>query len=186
MISQNAPVTQYYPCLIIEYVYACVLAMQSCSTLCDPTDCSLLYSSVHRILQERMLEKVAISFLQGIFPTQGLNLGLPHCGQILNCLSYQGHFKYTYLEPLFQCKLGKQVLRLLPEDIRAGLRFMCTSTHKHIHIFYAYLLCISHVYFRYIDVYYVYLLFKCVFMSSANSDGFTSFPIWMNEFCHLQ
>ena len=137
-------------------------------------------------LQERMLEKVAISFLQGIFPTQGLNLGLPHCGQILNCLSYQGHFKCIYLEPLFQSKLRKQVLRLLPEDIRAGLRFMCTSTHKHIHMFYAYLLCISRVYFRYIDVYYVYLLFKCVFMSSANSDGFTSFPMWMNEFCHLQ
>ena len=28
--------------------------------------------------------------LQGIFPTQGLNLGLPHCRQILYCLSHQG------------------------------------------------------------------------------------------------
>ena len=27
------------------------------------------------------------SFLQRIFPTQGSNLGLPHCGQILYCLS---------------------------------------------------------------------------------------------------
>ena len=27
--------------------------------------------------------------LQGIFPTQGLNLGLPHCRQILYCLSQQ-------------------------------------------------------------------------------------------------
>ena len=26
--------------------------------------------------------------LQGIFPTQGLNPGLPHCRQILNCLSH--------------------------------------------------------------------------------------------------
>ena len=31
-----------------------------------------------------------VSFLQGIFPTQGLNPGLPHCGQILYQLSHQG------------------------------------------------------------------------------------------------
>ena len=30
------------------------------------------------------------SLLQGIFPTQGSNLGFPHCRQILYCLSYQG------------------------------------------------------------------------------------------------
>ena len=28
--------------------------------------------------------------LQGIFPTQGSNLGLPHCRQIPSCLSHQG------------------------------------------------------------------------------------------------
>ena len=31
--------------------------------------------------------------LQGIFPNQGLNPGLPHCRQILYCLSYQGSLK---------------------------------------------------------------------------------------------
>ena len=30
------------------------------------------------------------ALLQGIFPTQGLNLGLPHCRQILYHLSHQG------------------------------------------------------------------------------------------------
>ena len=30
------------------------------------------------------------SLLQGIFPTQGSNLGLLHCGLILYCLSHQG------------------------------------------------------------------------------------------------
>ena len=30
------------------------------------------------------------ALLQGIFPTQGSNLGLPHCRQILSCLSHQG------------------------------------------------------------------------------------------------
>ena len=44
-------------------------------------------SSVHEILQERTLEWVAIS----VFPTQGSNLGLLHCRQILYCLSHQGN-----------------------------------------------------------------------------------------------
>ena len=35
---------------------------QSCLTLCDPMDSSLSGSSVHRILQARILEWVAISF----------------------------------------------------------------------------------------------------------------------------
>ena len=33
---------------------------------------------------------VSLSLLQGIFPTQGLNPGLPHCGWILYQLSHQG------------------------------------------------------------------------------------------------
>ena len=44
---------------------------QSCLTLCDPMDCSLLGSSVHGIFQAIILECVAISYLQGISPTQG-------------------------------------------------------------------------------------------------------------------
>ena len=39
-----------------------VVATQPCPTLCDPMDCSLPGSSVHRILQARILEWVAISF----------------------------------------------------------------------------------------------------------------------------
>ena len=62
---------------------------QSCLILCDPMDCSLPVSSVHDILQARILEWVAISFLQGIFSTQGSNPGLLHCMQILYCLSHQ-------------------------------------------------------------------------------------------------
>ena len=39
-------------------VYACVCAksLQLCPILCDPTNCSLSGSSVHGILQLRMLE----------------------------------------------------------------------------------------------------------------------------------
>ena len=68
---------------------------QSCLTLCDPVDGSLLSSSVHRIFQASPW--VGCHFLlQGIFPTQGSNLGLPHCRQTLYCLSYQGSHIYTY------------------------------------------------------------------------------------------
>ena len=40
-------------------------ATQSCPTLCDPVDCSPSGSSVHGILQARILEWVAISFSRG-------------------------------------------------------------------------------------------------------------------------
>ena len=49
-------------------VYVCIYEVkrsevaQSCPTLCDPMDCSLLGSSVHGIFQARALEWVAISF----------------------------------------------------------------------------------------------------------------------------
>ena len=36
-----------------------------CPTLCDPVDCSLPGSSLHGILQARVLERVAISFSRG-------------------------------------------------------------------------------------------------------------------------
>ena len=39
--------------------------LQSCSTLCEPMDCSPLGSSVHGILQTRILEWVAIPFSKG-------------------------------------------------------------------------------------------------------------------------
>ena len=40
----------------------CVLVTQSCLTLCGVMDCSLPGSSVHGILQARILEWVAVSF----------------------------------------------------------------------------------------------------------------------------
>ena len=43
----------------------CVCVLQSCLTLCDPMDCSLLSSSVHGILRAGILEWVAISFSRG-------------------------------------------------------------------------------------------------------------------------
>ena len=42
-----------------------VLVAQSCLTLCDPMDYNLPGSSVHGILQARILEWVAIPFSRG-------------------------------------------------------------------------------------------------------------------------
>ena len=67
-----------------------MLVAQSCLTLCGLLDCSPPGSSVHGILQLRILEWVAISLLQGIFPTQGSNPGLPHCRWILYQLNHAG------------------------------------------------------------------------------------------------
>ena len=41
------------------------ISLQSCLTLCNPTDCSLPGFSVHGILQAKTLEWVAISFFRG-------------------------------------------------------------------------------------------------------------------------
>ena len=64
-------------------VYSESEVAQLCPTLCDPMDCSPPGSSVHGILQARILEWVAISFSGGIFLTQESNPGLPHCRHTL-------------------------------------------------------------------------------------------------------
>ena len=65
-----------------------VLVAQPRPTLCDSVDCSSPGSSLHGILQARILKWVAIPFSSGIFPTQALNPGLLHCRQILYHLSH--------------------------------------------------------------------------------------------------
>ena len=52
--------------------------LQPCLTFCDPMDCSPTGSSVHGVLQARVLEWGAIFLLQRIFPTQGSNPHLLH------------------------------------------------------------------------------------------------------------
>ena len=59
-------------------------------TIGYPIDCSPPGSSVHGILPARILELSCRSLLQGIFQTQGSNLGLLHCRQILYHLSHHG------------------------------------------------------------------------------------------------
>ena len=68
------------------------------STLCDSMD-----YTVHGTLQARILEWVSLSLLQGIFPTQGSNPGIPQCRQILYQLRHkgsQGNGNNTYITVL--------------------------------------------------------------------------------------
>ena len=55
--------------------YVKLKVTQSCLTLCDPVDCSPPGSSVHGILQARILEWVAISFSRDL-PNPGIK---PRC-----------------------------------------------------------------------------------------------------------
>ena len=92
-----------------------VKVTQLCPALYDPMD-----YTVHGVLQARILEWVAfpfsrgssqsgvgsLSLLQEIFPTQGLNPGLPHCRWILYQLSHKGGPRQGGGAWLFYIELG--------------------------------------------------------------------------------
>ena len=66
------------------------LVTQSHPTLCNAMDCSPPDSSVRGDSPGKKTGVNYHALFQGIFPTQGSNPGLPHCRQILYCLSHQG------------------------------------------------------------------------------------------------
>ena len=78
------------------YKYSCAVCMflclvaQSCLTLCDTMDYSPPGSSVHGDSPGKNTGVGCHAFLQGIFPTQRSNTGLPHCRWILYHLSHKG------------------------------------------------------------------------------------------------
>ena len=80
--------------------YLCMRAksLQSCLTLCDPTDYSPQGSSIHEISQAIKPDWVAL--LQGIFPTRGSNpslLRLLHWQEGSLSLSHLGSPRGNYL-----------------------------------------------------------------------------------------
>ena len=70
---------------------ALCLVAQSCLTLCDLVDSRLPGSSVHGDSPGKNTGVGCHALLQGIFSTQGSNLGLLHCRQSLYCLNHQGN-----------------------------------------------------------------------------------------------
>ena len=82
--------------IISNDIYYAVLCLVSWwyPTLWDPMVCSLPGSSVHGILQARILEWVAMPSSRGSSQPRGSNPGLPHCRWILYFLSHQGSPEY--------------------------------------------------------------------------------------------
>ena len=80
VVNKRCP--QRGKCPAFSHIAAAAKSLQSCLTLCDPMDSNPPGFPIPGILQA-ILEWVAISFSRGIFSTQGLNPGLPHCGQTL-------------------------------------------------------------------------------------------------------
>ena len=63
-------------------INAVCLVTHPCPTLCDPTDSNPPGSSVHGASPGKNTGVGCHALLQGIFPTQGSNPGLPHCRRI--------------------------------------------------------------------------------------------------------
>ena len=71
-------------------IYMCSVA-QLCATLCNSKDRSLPGTSVHSDSPGKNTVVGCHALLKGIFPTQGSNPGLPHCGWFLYYLSHEGN-----------------------------------------------------------------------------------------------
>ena len=80
-----------------------------------------------------------------IFPTQGSNLGLPYCRQILYCLSHQGSPLIIYTDVLFVYSHYKFCVNWSHSTMKSGYNFtvlrkkcifiiyIYTHTHTHTH-----------------------------------------------------
>ena len=88
----------FFITLIMYLICAVCLVAQSRPTLWDPMDWSLPDSSVHGNSPGKNSGVDCHALLQGIFPTQGWNPGLPHCRQIIYCLGHQESPCIWYIE----------------------------------------------------------------------------------------
>ena len=98
--DQRSPATEpragKFGVVILMFPCTCLFS-QSCSTLCNPIDCSPPDSSVHEIFPGENME-VGCHFLQETFPTQGLSC--------ISCCS---------------CIAGRLPLPLSHQDIDSGI-----------------------------------------------------------------
>ena len=96
---------------------------QSCLTLCDPMDCSPWNSPGQNT------GVGSLFLLQGIFPTQGSNPGLLHCGQILYQLSHKGSPLYVIVTAESQVSFLKS-----PNLAISIFPFQISFLKSHFHI----------------------------------------------------
>ena len=100
---------------IVNQLHAVLhLVTQSCLTLKWLLDCSPPGSSIHEDSPGKDSGVGRHALLQGIFPTQGSNSGLPHYRQILYCLNhYQLYLntKFFLIVKKIQSSISKETSR---------------------------------------------------------------------------
>ena len=85
--------------------------VQSCTTLCNPMDCSLSGSSIHGIFQARVLEWVAIAFSTHPYMTTGKTITLT---RKQNCVSKVMSLLFNMLSRLVWRRQWQPTSVLLP------------------------------------------------------------------------
>ena len=119
IILVNINLRAYFISGIILNIFICVCACaQVCLTLCDPMDCSPPDSSVHGILQARILEWVTVLFSKG--SSQPRDRTLVSC--IAGGFSTIWATREAYLMVLFwglKWDAAREVLRVSPGSEQA-------------------------------------------------------------------
>ena len=89
-IVQFQVLTIFFNGISFAFCVVCVKSLSCVRLFVTPTDYTLSGSSVHGDSPGKNTGVGCHALLQGIFPTQGSNPGLPHCRQILYQLSNKG------------------------------------------------------------------------------------------------
>ena len=115
-MREGSPPSCPWPCSSASHFYMRLcLVTHLCAALCDPVECSPPGSSPHGIFQA--ITRVSFhALLQGITPTQGLNLWLLRllrCRQILYLLSQHGSPKEV-LNKTFVVSIKEKVSSVVP------------------------------------------------------------------------
>ena len=104
-------------------------SLQSCPTLCEPMDCSPPGSSAHGILQERILEWVAMTSSRGSSQAKDQTSGF-----YVSCIGRQGFFTtsatWEMLIPKHKLKSGNNSYRFQNISFSLGL---WRGPERHIH-----------------------------------------------------
>ena len=94
--------------LLLWYLYVHESESESHSVVSDSLWLRGLYSSWNSLGQNTGVG--SLSLLQGLFPTQGSNPGLPHCRWILYQLSHKG-IPFMFIDKFNEC----------PQDLKMGV-----------------------------------------------------------------
>ena len=134
-----------------------------CPTLCHPIDCSLLGSSVHGILQARILEWVAMPFSRGF--------SQPRNWIQVSCIA---DTLYTLVPPgktpffLINFKIFMYIVHLSEEPTSGFTDIMNHTIVFYYHTFYSYALSFFS-YFRLLSHCFIINILKWVFFSLSYS-----------------